>query len=345
MPRAINSNLLSRMSEGGTSLCILCRVKDKSGGTMLAVTSHAEDVTAYVEGANILFRARPGLFGSKTAADLTLNIDNSEVGAYLVSGVINISQLYGNRIDGARYELYICDYEFPTSTHAPYCYDRGFIGEVPISDTAFKVGLRSLAQPLHQPIGMILQPGCRAGRVGETNTCNFPMAGTRRQGSLHRFRIGSADGSSFATVQTVADSVTFAATAAAGAGFTSQPDVWFDGGVLKWITSANGNGGLEAEIRSYDWDSANLRMIFQLQDAMGGAIVTGDTFTVDAGCNHTAQHCYHKFRTDDVAGFANGNMHNYQGEPHLTDESELVQMADRWVRVTFLVPDTPIESL
>lgn len=319
------------MSESATSLCVLCRIRDRSGGTIVALTTHAEDVTAYINGTNVLFRSRPGLFGSKTAADMTMQIDNSEVGAYIISNVIGTNQLYGSRVEGARYELYICDYEAPGSSHAPYLYDQGFIGEIPISDTAFKVGLRSLVQPLHQPIGTILQPGCRALRVGEPLTCNFPMSGTVRAGSGHTFRLPTA------SVNQVIDSVTFRALS------SGHPDVWFAEGVLRWLTTQNGNDNLEFEVRTFDNEGTN--MLFILQDAPGGAIVSGDTFTVDAGCNHTPGHCFHKFRTNSPAGYADGNMHNFQGEPHLTDESELVQMVDRWVEVTFLPPPVPIETL
>lgn len=336
LPRNIDPDLLFRMGEAATSLCVLCRIRDRSGGTIVALTTHAEDITAYIGGTNVLFKSRPGLFGSKTAADMSMQIDNSEVGAYIVSNVISTNQLYGSRVEGARYELYICDYEFPGSSHAPYLYDQGFIGEIPISDTAFKVGLRSLVQPLHQPIGTILQPGCRALRVGEPLTCNFPMSGTRRNPSNHAFRL------ELAQVSFVIDQVTFQATSG-DLSFSSQPDVWFAEGVLRWIASVNDNDGLEFEVRTYDISGST--MTFILQDAPGGAIIAGDTFTVDAGCNHTPSHCFHKFRTVSPAGFVDGNMHNFQGEPHLTDESELVQMVDRWVTVTFLAPPLPIETL
>ena len=357
MPRDIDSDLLTSLSSAATSICELLRVKTATGTTLVALTSHTENVTVTIDSQSVTFVARPGIFGSKVSADISFSIDNSEVAAYITSSVIDLNTLYGQRVEGARFERYFCDYEHPS--YAPYKFHSGFIGEIPINDYAFKVSLRSLVAALHQPVGTVMQPLCRAGRLGEANTCNFPLtygAGslTKRSliatGTQHTFRVASY------TIYDVLHSLAFRVAS------VTHPTAWFDGGVMTWLTSANGNIG-ELEIRSYVNTSGT--GTFSLQDRPGGDLAPGDTFKVDAGCARTPGHCYYKFRTTDVgdatypapstgpfadpdrAGqeYANGNLHNFQGELHLADETDLVRNGGDWNTVSFIAPDVPADDL
>lgn len=331
MPRNINANLLTRIQGTSTTLCQLFRLFDSAGNSLVALTDHNEDVTVTLDAESVTFLARPGLFGSRIASDITLNIDNAEVGAYVASGVLELKLLYGQSIEGARFKRYICDYLYPAYT--PYCFQSGTIGEIPLNDYAFKVALRSLAAPLAQALGEVISSQCRAGRVGELLTCNFAMLNgptpTTRSGSGHAFRLLTG------TISVVENVVSFRTTG------VTQPTVWFADGVLRWTSGFN--TGIEIEVRSYVQNGSYQQWV--LQDRMGSDIAPGDTFTVDAGCNHSASHCYHKFKTTDVAGFANGNIHNIQAELHLSDEAELVARAEVWDRLTFNIPAEPAETL
>lgn len=360
--RNIDANLLTYLSSAGTSICELLLIKTAGGTELVKLTSHTENVTITMSlgGPTKTFLARPGIFGSKVSSDISFSIDNSEVGAYITSGVINLNTLYGQHVEGARFERYVCDYENPTQ-HYPYLFHTGFIGEIPINDYAFKVALRSLVAALHQPVGTVMQPLCRSGRLGETGTCNFPM--TYGGGMTHRAPVSGGSSHTFRVASFAIASGGVINPHAFQVNSVTHPTGWFDNGVLTWISTTNGNNGLQMEVRAYSKSGST--GLFSLQDRPGGDLVAGDTFTIDAGCNRTPGHCYWKFRTTDVgdatypapssgvfadteragAEYAHGNMHNYQGEPHLTDESDLLKNAGDWDRVTFNVPTAPVEVL
>lgn len=334
MPRNIDADLLASLQSEATTPCILFRVTSRTGSVIARLTTYPQNITVDIASVSNTFVARPGLFAQRVSSALGLTIDNTEVGAYLYSGVLALRDVYGTRLEGARYEIFIADAE--NLSYEPYKLQTGFLGEIPLNDHAFKIALRSLTSALHQPYGPAIAPLCRAGKCGEAGTCNFPFenagVSTTRTGTGTKFRQLTA------TVGSVANKITFAATT------FDQPSKWFAGGILTWLTSTNGNAGQEIEVRSYVLSGST--GTFVLQDRPGGDIAVGDTFKVDAGCNGTMTHCYWKFRTSTVAGYSEGNVKNFQGEPHLTDESELVLPATegtsiRWTQITFQQPTNP----
>ena len=93
---------------------------------------------------------------------------------------------------------------------------------------------------------------------------------------------------------------------------TATPDDYFQEGHLLW--TKGGNKGLSMEVKSYD-DATRLLTLF-LQ--MRGPVTVGDEFTILPGCDKTIATCNAKF----------GNSINFQGEPDVPGEDQIMQTPD-----------------
>lgn len=131
-----------------------------------------------------------------------------------------------------------------------------------------------------------------------------PIAGLR----LHiRVEMITADGVSTPQFRNLAVEMLAQQTA-----LTASPDDYFQEGHLLW--TSGDNSGQAIEVKSYDDATREMMLFLKMRDP----ISVGDQFTVLPGCDKTKTTCIAKF----------GNMVNFQGEPDIPGEDQVVQTAE-----------------
>lgn len=123
-----------------------------------------------------------------------------------------------------------------------------------------------------------------------------------------------------AVVDTVTDNKLFTLTVA----FDEARDVdgWFDGGAMEFEDGEN-NGKI-IEIR--DWVQSTRQINMFLSTAF--AIAVGAKVRLYPGCDKRLTTCINKFVMPGSTNFANGNVKNFRGEPHVPGQDELIRYPD-----------------
>jgi uncharacterized phage protein (TIGR02218 family) len=150
----------------------------------------------------------------------------------------------------------------------------GTLGNVNLNQGHIVVELRGLQQYLQQPVGAVTSRECRA-RLGDS-LCRKDLTAFTFSGT-----IDAAAGS------TLADSAR-----------TEAADYFAEGTIT--FTS----GSLNGQTRKIKSSSVGFLL---LASTPFQAIVTGDTYTIVAGCHKRLEDCRDKYN----------NVINFQGEPHL----------------------------
>lgn len=293
MPRNINANLLARIDAGATTLTEVILITPTVGGP-IGFTRFTRDLLIGGQ----LYLSRPGMYLTRTSANIGLAVDNSEGAGGFQWGVITQEDLWNRRFEAAAFTRGFCDYEFPA--YGIHIFQKGVIGRVESNDEAFKVELRSLTQLLQQPVGDVLTAACRVKSVGDTE-CKLDVAADSHPTLSLPYRSGAQ------TVEAVSGLLRFTATMT-----QAWPTDFFDNGLLTWLTGAN--APYQMEVKSYT--QAGGLGTFILQEPMGGDIAPGDTFTVDWGCDRTFDRC-----------FSVENVINRRAEDYLIGELELRKIA------------------
>lgn len=123
-----------------------------------------------------------------------------------------------------------------------------------------------------------------------------------------------------AVVDTVTNNKLFTLTG----GFDEARDVdgWFDGGAMEFEDGDN-NGKL-IEIRG--WVQSTREITMFLSTAF--AIASGAKVRLYPGCDKRLVTCIGKFVMPGSTNFANGNVKNFRGEPHIPGQDELIKYPD-----------------
>ncbi len=297
MPRSIPAGLLAKLDDVSTTLTQAIAVTPKFGSVLRFVKWPHNLV---IDGNTYL--ARPGLNISRTASNLKLEIDNAEAMGYFVAGVITLSDVVAGKFDYATFERILVDAEDISA--GSYVYQSGYIGEVTFADSVFKCELRSLAQRLTAPIGVVLSARCDAARVGDAR-CKWNM-GTTQTGTGVAFR------STWSVISALDD---HSITASITSGTPLPPNQWFNSGYL--IFTSGPNSSIEYETYTY-LSLGGSSGVFQMLDRLVYVPAAGNTFTADAGCDRTfdgENGCTTKFRNAGNPTW--GNRDNFRGYPHL----------------------------
>ena len=93
---------------------------------------------------------------------------------------------------------------------------------------------------------------------------------------------------------------------------TASPADYFQEGLLLWTSGLN--SGQAMEIKSYAEATQEMVLFLKMREA----VAVGDFLTVLPGCDKTAATCIAKF----------GNIINFQGEPDVPGEDQILQIVD-----------------
>jgi uncharacterized phage protein (TIGR02218 family) len=161
----------------------------------------------------------------------------------------------------------------------------GWLGEVSISRNQFVAEVRGLTQSLSQTVGDLYTPSCRA-KLGD-NQCKINMASFTFSG----------------TVSTKTSNQVFTSSS------LTQDDAYFNFGKITFTSGEN--SGLSMEVKEYM--KGKVTLVFP----MPYTIETGNTFSIQAGCDKSFETCVARFN----------NAVNFRGEPHVPGIDKMLETA------------------
>ena len=271
---AMNAAFQAHLNGEATTHCYCWTLRRKDAVT-LGFTDHDETITFDT----IQFAPQTGFSASAAEAELGLNVSTMDVEGALSSDAINADDVRRGRYDGAIVETWLVNW---ADVDQRLLLRKSVVGRIEMKDGAFKVELKSLAAAADRRTGRLVTRRCDAV-LGDAR-CKVNV-----ETSDHR-------------VSGVVTSVVRQGTIRAS-GLAAKPARWAEDGRLQWTGGMN--AGLTSAIVQHQINTAGVELSF---DALPPAPVgVGDTFNLDAGCDHSFQTCKAKF----------GNALNFRGFPHL----------------------------
>ncbi|MQQ09112.1 DUF2163 domain-containing protein [Epibacterium sp. SM1979] len=266
------------LETGSTTLCRCFRIT-RADETVMGFTDHDADIS--FDG--VTYSAEAALSASEAASTLGFAPDEMEAHGALSHQAITEADLIAGRFDGAAVEVWDVDWR-NTATRA--LLGRYTVGEVERGGVAFRAELRSLAASLDRPEGRVHTTLCDVRRLGD-GRCGLDLTAWQATAT-----VVSVDGLEVWV-----------------SGLDEFNPGFFDKGTVEWLTG--GNAGSAGDIRA-TLDSAG-SLVLSLWRAPAATIAIGDTLTVTAGCNRTADTCRNRFN----------NLVNFRGFPHMPGEAFL----------------------
>ncbi len=268
--RAIAEAFAARLQSGATTLAYVWRITRRDGVTF-AFTDH--DAALMFDA--LVCEPLSGLAAGAMEKSVGLAVDSAGIAGALSADALSEEDLARGLWDGARVDIFRVDWSEPSLRVHLFA---GHIGEVRRGTHAFEAELRGLQAALNKPVGRVFSRFCDAD------------LGDARCAKIIETEAFRADG---AVTQVLAG----AALKVSGlAGFAEG---WFTRGRLVW--SAGGG----SEVSAHRLEGADA--VLELRDPALGAIETGATFRVYAGCDKRFETCRGKF----------ANALNFRGFPHM----------------------------
>jgi uncharacterized phage protein (TIGR02218 family) len=258
-----------------TTLCWCWKIT-RNDGEVLGFTDH--DRVLSFDGTD--YEAETGITASDVRESVGLNVDNVDIQGAVSSASITEADLAAGLYDGAAVELYLVNW---SNVSHRVLIRKGSVGEVTRREHLFIAEMRGLAYFLNQEMGRTFQYQCDA-QLGD-GRCAKDVSGSTFTGT--------------GAVDTVEANYRFTAT-----GLDTYDSAWFSGGFLTWTSGAN--NGRSTEVKFHNLDAAGTVLI-ELWQEPSETVVSGDDFTIVAGCDKTFNVCRDKFN----------NLVNFRGFPHI----------------------------
>lgn len=278
--KAIGTALNSHLASEVTHTAI-CWKLTRSDQEVMGFTSHDQDITYDT----VLYKASSGFTPSDIQNINDLQADNLSVEGMIASDAITKADIHAGLYDEANVEIFIVNYEAIEQGRA--ILKIGKLAAIRLEGNHFSAEIKGLSDGLKDNIGRIYSPLCRA-KLGDA-ACGVTL---------------SPDFIESGTVTNVTDKRNFSATA------LTQKSGFFDYGKITF-TSGN-NNGLSMEVKNFQQGG-----IIELVLPMAYELITGDSFTIEAGCDKRFTTCITRFN----------NAINFRGEPHIPGIDALLKTA------------------
>lgn len=271
----------------------------RADGTIIALTTHDEDIVVYMgefDGAIQTYVPMNSITASALRQELGQGNDNLDIYGILSSDLITKDDMRAGRYDGALVSIRLINYEdadlddYFARSMPSLLIARGTIGSVSIVDSHYTATMQTLMRRMQQIIGRIYSPSCDVLQFGDAR-CGLDR-------TTFQF---SATCVSITDRKTMEFTVTNATTA----------DYYTEG---RLIVSSGDNSGLAREVKTHTVDGSNALIV--LKRAFPFALTTGDTFTLEAGCDRTVANCSAKF----------SNIVNFRGFPTIPGNQTLTDV-------------------
>lgn len=270
--RIIDSDLFDDILAGDIARLVKVTYKN---GTTHGFTDHDEQLT--VDGQDYI--PAPGLQALRYVATSDVEVSAQEVG----SGWVEIPQedISSGLVDGAEIEASWCGWEHPENGRMVVF--LGKVDTITYEDGGFKAEIMSFMKQLEKQLGSTY-----------TSTCRHKLFGTDGPGKIGACGLSSGAFTFTGAVDTIVSSKwKFTVTG------LSNPDGYFDNALLTFTSGLN--NGLSVQVKTYGSSTISLFLRSMMN------IAPGDTFSIQAGCDKTAETCKTKFN----------NIVNFGGFPHI----------------------------
>ena len=265
--------------QGETTTFALFWKITRRDGIVQGFTSASVDIPWAPE--SITYKAASGAIPSNVQTSIGKGIDNLQVIGLINSVDITEQNLLNGVYDDSRMEVFLWNYADTSQDRIMLV--KGFIGEVKLGRKTFEAEVRSLLQRTQQYVGSACSPLCRVKVLGDAqctkNLSSFTFNNVIVTGVTSRSQFDTDSGD-----------------------IVGKPAFYFAYGILTWTTGAN--AGKSVEVRNHD--TSNPCQI-TLAEAMPFPILSGDEFTIIAGCDRRMETCRDKF----------SNILNFRGEPYI----------------------------
>lgn len=229
----------------------------------------------------VTYRADSGLTGSAAQARAGASVDNMEVVGLIENSVITEADILSGVWDGAAVDVMLVNWA--DLSQGSVIVQTGNLGSVSLRGVQFVAEVHSLAAALNAEVGRSM-----------TRRCNATLGDTRCGVNLAAYTVtGTVTSNS-------TDRMTFAAT-------TLPASI---GGLLTWTSGAN--VGRQMEVKQASGGTITLAL------PMPADIVTGDTYSVTAGCDKNLSTCRDVF----------SNVVNFRGFPHIAGQDAVMRYPD-----------------
>lgn len=246
----IPTALKNHMAQGTTTLAHLVKMTRRDGAVLAVTLDHDRELV--LEG--ITYQPSFSVTGSVVETSAQMNVDNMDARGALLAIGVNEEDIAAGLWDQC--EVYVYRVNWADISQGKEIIKRGTFGEISLGRGTFTNEVRGITQKLHQTLGEVVSPSCRADLFD--SKCGI----TATEG-VWKFS-GVAVTSAESARQFTASGLEQAA------GF-------FDGGKVVW--TGGENAGLIMEIREHTEGG-----VIRLQENMPYAIAAGDVGVFYAGC-------------------------------------------------------------
>ena len=274
--QVISSQLQNELAGEISHLCY-CWEIIRQDGSRVGLTDHNEDLV--VDG--VRYYANAGMRLSRIEKRSVFSEQGLDVEGVLNHPLLKAEELDAGLYDAARFRVWLVNWQEPENRLRLL---SGSLGEVSHDGTVFRVAVKSHAADLNSEVGDIYQRQCPA-QLGDAR-CRVDL-------NQPRYSYSSE------VIGVMSETVVVDAHI--------NDDGWFAGGVLEW-------NGVSLAIRNDRRSGANRHLI--LWNAAPKGLLSGDTVTIKAGCNHSPQMCKSKF----------SNFINFQGFPYMPERDILIHI-------------------
>lgn len=270
--------LKSHLQQTVTTYCFLVKIECKGSyeGRVIGFTNLDDSIT-YDDGeVTVTYVATNGFTPSALESDSEMNVDNAQLTGWVNNTGVTEEEILSGIFDYAKVTIYRVNYMELSMGHEVVGY--GTCGETKFTDQSWSTEWRSIAQQAKQVIGQIYSLTCRA-KFGDER-CKMPFIWTTAtvSGEATRNR-----------AEFFADAI-------------AQPEGYYDGGVVEWLTGPNAGAQMEVDEFADTGSGRAIRLILP----MPYPIEAGHTFMIRRDCDKHFTTCQ-----------AYGNHLNFRGE-HLT---------------------------
>jgi len=267
--KTVSSALATHLA-GSAHTMATCWLVTRTDAQVFGFTSH--DLPLVIGG--VTYEASLGIDRSAVETNAGVAVGNASALGFLNSDSITEEDLLAGVWDHA--EMRIFEVNWADLTMGDLKQLRGWLGQVTVEGTGFKVELRGIADPLNKSIGEIIGPSCTAA-LGDA-----------------RCQVDLTDYTTTGTVTATTDSRVFdtdlsGSTVRLTPSTTGAPDDnYFAGGLLTWSTGLNATRRMEVKYSTVGGQ-------ITLQLPMAAAVANGDTFSIVAGCSKSFATCRDRF--------------------------------------------------
>jgi uncharacterized phage protein (TIGR02218 family) len=251
-------------------------------GVVAGFTDHDRDIV--VDGT--VHRAEAGFEAAEAEQVLGFAVGGGEIAGALVSAGIAEADVHAGLYDGATVETRLVDWTDPSRR---FLLDVGTIGEVKRGEYGFIAELRSLAHRLDEPTGRLFQATCTADLGDGRCRVDLGRPEFRAEGT-----VAETDGRGWVT-----------------ATLGEVADGRFTRGAFAFTSGDNAGSVIEVKVHR----RAGAVSTFALWRPTARPIVSGDRFTVTAGCDKRIATCRAVF----------DNVSNFRGFPRMPGNDVLVR--------------------